>query len=92
MDIQAVPFHALPCRLQIFTINGVDAQTELFGYIEDTDRENAEPYGCGYCEFISSNDHKKEAMETYGITEEEFEEVQYELREVLRVGPCGWCI
>lgn len=92
MNVKIKPFNALPCKTKVFTINGIDADTDYFGYSEDTDSGNAEPYGCGCMEFIRDDDRMKEAMEKYGITANEFYEVQDMLVSELYVGSCGWCI
>ena len=92
MNVEIRPFYALPCHTEVFTINGIDADASCFGYSEDTDRDNAAPYGCGCREFIRDDDRMNEAMEKYGITANEFYEVQDMLVSELHVGSCGWCI
>lgn len=92
MNVKIKPFNALPCSTEVFTINGIDADTSYFGDSEDTDRDNAEQYGCGCMEFIPRDDDMSEAMERYGISADEFHEIQDMLVDKLYVGGCGWCI
>ena len=47
MELIIKPYRELPCRLDIFSINGKDADQEDFGEVYDHDKENSEPYGCG---------------------------------------------
>lgn len=92
MNVEIETYNALPCETKMFYINGVSADTDDFGHSEDTDRYNAEPYGCGCRQFISSDDSMAEAMARYGISESEFHEVQDMLESKLYVGSCGCCI
>lgn len=92
MNVEIKPFSALPCCTKVFTINGIDADTGYFGHSEDTDRDNAAPYGCGCREFIRDDDRMNKAMEKYGITANEFYEVQDMLVSELYVGGCGCCV
>lgn len=92
MNVEMEPFSALPCELRVFKINGIDADASDFGDSEDTDREHAEDYGCGCHKFLPHDEHIKDAMIRYQITEEEFRQIQEELVDVLYVGSCGCCI
>jgi hypothetical protein len=92
MNVEIKPFYALPCSTEVFTINGIDADTDYFGHSEDTERGNTAPYGCGCRKFIGDDDRMSEAMEKYGITANEFYEVQDMLVSELHVGGCGLCI
>ena len=47
MNVEIEPFSALPCKLKVFKINGIDAHMDDFGDSEDTDIEHAADYGCG---------------------------------------------
>ena len=92
MNIEIETYSALPCSTKTFRINGIDADEDDFGSMEDTDIENAPEYGCGCKEFIPHDDRISEAMERYGITADEFYEIQSALESALYVGSCGWCI
>lgn len=46
MELVIKPFHSLPCRLEVFTINGMGADQDDFGEVCDHDMESAEPYAC----------------------------------------------
>ena len=84
-------FHALPCELEIFTINGKDAERKDFGDTYDHDIARAEPYGCGDM-YFEPKPPTKEVLHKYNITEEEYRNICKELEDKLSVGSCGWCI
>lgn len=92
MNVEIEPYSALPCELKVFKINGIDASMDDFGDSRDTAREHAADYMCGCHEFIPLDEHMKDAMFRYQITEEEFRQIQEELVDVLYVGSCGCCI
>ena len=92
MNIEIETYRAFPCRTETFRINGIDAFQSNFGSMEDTDIENAPKYGCGCMKFIPLDDRMSEAMWRYGITADEFYEVQSALESALYVGRCCWCI
>lgn len=91
MEINIKPFHALPCRLEMFTINGKSAEQEDFGDIYDHDIESAEPYACANM-YFESKPPTKEVLDKYNITEEEYCNICDELEDKLCVGSCGWCV
>lgn len=91
MKINIKPFHALPCRLEVFTINGKSAEQDDFGSMYDHDTESAEPYACADMHF-EPKPPTKEVLEKYNITEEEYCNICDELENKLCVGRCGWCV
>lgn len=94
MDIVIKPYSALPCATKVFKINGIEAEIEDFGSMEDRRPDMAEPFSCACMCFTSNNDKeaRRRAMEKYNITYDEFEIVQNELESVMYVGSCGWCV
>lgn len=91
MELVIKPFHSLPCHLEVFTINGKDADQDDFGVIFDHNEEIREPYGCGDM-YFDSKPSTKEVLDKYRITEEEYHNICNELECKLCVGSCGWCI
>ena len=87
------PFSALPCELEIFTINGINANQRDFGKTYDAEKDNAENYCCGCMMFERCKDRvdKKTTMEKYSLSWEEYDEICELLEEVLYVGYCSWC-
>jgi len=83
-----VAYKAL-CDLEVFNINGKEADYSDFGDKEDVERDNAEAYACGNMCFIPKPP-KKEVLEKYGITTEEYQQICEEL-DCLSFGCCGWC-
>lgn len=92
LDLVIEPYDALPCELKVFTINGQEASYDDFGVSEDTNTEDAEPYGCGCHQFIADKSLAEDTMKKYNITREEFDYICEQLEEKLYVGRCGWCI
>jgi hypothetical protein len=90
--IEIVPYNALPCEAEVFTIRGVKADKSDFGSNIDTDPFNAEDYACGYNEFEAFTSVPEGVLVKYNITEAEFRKIQEELSEKFCVGSCGWCI
>lgn len=91
MELNIKPFHALPCRTEVFIINGMNADQDDFGDTYDHDAESAEPYACADMHF-DTNPPTKEVLDRYNITEEEYYNICNELEDKLYVGSCGWCI
>jgi hypothetical protein len=77
MELVIKPVHALPCELEIFTINGKDANRMDFGEIYDHNEGNAKS-------------PTKEVLDKYNITEEEYYNICNELKDKLFVGGCRW--
>lgn len=91
MELVIKPFHSLPCHLEVFTINGKDADKDDFGVIFDHNEEIREPYGCGDM-YFDSKPPTEEVLNLYDITEEEYYNICNELELKLCVGSCGWCV
>ena len=91
-----IPYDALPCKLNTFTVKNQPASTSDFGYSEDTGGttgdEDIDHWGCSNRQWFHDNGKRNAAMKTYGITSEEFDEICDILESVLCVGRCGWCI
>jgi len=91
LDVVIIPYDALPCACEKFTINGIDADVSDFGYTVDMDSENAEEYACGDRQFVPQMPTDK-VLEKYGINLKEYAEICEKLGSALAVGSCGWCI
>lgn len=92
MEVVIKPFYALPCACKVFTINGKRADISDFGHMRDTNFSKAEPYGCGCMRFIADSHKIDEAVKTYNITTDEFNEICNILEAKLFVGKCNWCV
>ena len=90
MKLVIEPMNTLPCRLEVFAINGKNANQNDFVYAYDHDIENAETDTCSDMQlefkFIT-----KEILDKYNITEEEYRVICYELKRVLREGKFDSC-
>jgi hypothetical protein len=92
VELVAIPYSALPCALETFTVNGIVADTEDFGEGFDEGWSYAEDYACGNHIFRPFDEPPAGVCERYGITEDEWRDVAGELVGTLNVGTCGWCV
>lgn len=90
MQIKVKPYAYSPCTLEIFTINGQEADAEDFGHL-DGYRSEYKSRTCICRHFIVEEDKKEEAMKKYHLTEEEYEEVCEELKEEYYIKGCNTC-
>lgn len=91
MKLKIKTHHALPCRTEVFTINGKGAEQNDFGDTYDHHCEDAEPYACADMHF-DPKPPTEEVLNRYNITEEEYYNICNELECKLCVGSCGWCV
>lgn len=91
MEIEIKPYYALPCSLEVFTINGKEADESDFGDSGDDSPGTAEPYGCGDHRFHGKMPTQK-ILDKYKISVDEYSTIVSELEEKLAVGSCGWCV
>jgi hypothetical protein len=85
------PYDALPCACAVFTINGIDADSDDFGNSQDTNPAIAEPYGCGNSQFMPKLPTDK-VLKKYKINLAQYAEICDKLQTALNVGACGWCV
>ena len=87
LELEIKPYSALPCALEVFKINGQDADLEDFG----------STCTCGDCMLSECcSDFEKikptnEVLQKYGISGSQFYQICDELKEELHVAYCGWC-
>lgn len=91
MELVIEPMYALPCCLEVFTINGKSADQDDFGDTFDHHCEDAKPYACADMHF-DTKPPTKEVLDKYNITEEQYNNICNELEDKLYVGSCVWCI
>lgn len=91
MEVVIKPCHSLPCRLEVFTINGKNAEQNDFGDMYDHHAQDAEPYACADMQF-DQKPPTKEVLDKYNITDKEYYDICNELEGELCVGGCGWCV
>lgn len=78
------------CSTEKFSINGIDAGYEDFGYKGDQSPEDAEDYSCGDMKFIRIAP-TAEVLKKYGISGPEYELIAGSLEAGLSFGCCGLC-
>ena len=76
MELVIEPYDALPCELEIFTINGKKASSIDF---------------CSNMHF-EPEPPTEIVLRKYSITKEEYYSICDELENKLHVGRCGWCV
>lgn len=88
MEYKIEPYGALPCELQVFTINGKQANEEDFGVkiMRDGSCMDNE-CGCSFHPKLPTS----EVLSKYGITVDEYSEIAHKLESELLVYNCGWC-
>lgn len=91
MKLVIEPMNTLPCRLEVFAINGKNANQNDFVYAYDHDIENAETDTCSDMHF-DPKPPTKEVLNRYNITDKEYYDICNELESELYVGRCGWCV
>lgn len=91
VKIVAKAYNYLPCSLEVFTINGQNADYHDFGDSYDSEPDSAEPYGCG-CHIFGGKMPTQKVLDEYNITLDEYAEIVDVLESVLYVGSCGLCI
>lgn len=78
------------CYTPVFRINGVDADSQDFGYQGDDQPEEAAPYCCGDMRFVR-REATPDVLIKYGITGPEYELIAGQLESGLSFGSCGRC-
>ena len=95
MDIIIIPYGALPCTLQEFTIDGVEHNAYDYVSMEgDSCPEDCDCYGCHnmHAESLEVGTVKENLSKRgFNFTDEQIVEIQSALVEALDVGDCGWC-
>lgn len=80
-----------PCHLEVFTINGIDANKDDFGYLDSYCGE-CEDYCCSNRRFIIDESNKEKVMWKYHLTEAEYDMVCSKLETECYIYACGYCI
>ena len=91
LDYNIVPLDALCSLSSESHINHKQVDEKDFVNKYDHDSANAEEYGCGNMQA----DVKKstpEVLAKYGIDEDEYKIISFEISQALSFGACGWCI
>ena len=91
MEVVIRHYKWLPCELEVFTINGINADRDDFGYLDGYCGEY-EDYSCSRRIFIIEEDKKEKAMLKYHLTEAEYEIICSKLKNECYIDECGYCI
>ena len=97
MKIEIERCRSMPCSIEVFKINDVDAELSDFGYGVDDDPDYSEivygGYGCGNRKFCPAEESpSKELLDMYQIEECEYGDIQAFLKSYMDIGACGWCV
>ena len=84
VDIRVKSYYAVPCKPAIFTINGIEADTDDFGINIDTRPDIAKQcyFGCGCHKFIGYDQPNKNVLIKYNISKKDFYEIVNKLKDV----------
>lgn len=88
LDIVVEPCEYFPCSLEVFTVNGVNADFEDFGYMGDY--EDCYKSCCNKV-FMVDESLCPTTTKKYGITESQFYEIASILEDKLISGECNLC-
>ena len=98
-DIKIVAYSGLPCEAKTFVINGVAGDKSDFGtncdigsFDYEYGESDDENWACADNQFVANEEVDPEVLTKYGITEEEYREIQTKLESQFCVGGCGWCV
>lgn len=90
MKLEIKTLSALPCGLDVFKINGKDANLADFGEMEHVEG-NCMDGTCHY-EFNRNIDPpSQKILKKYRITDTEYSKICDRLEDKLYVSGCGWC-
>lgn len=88
LDLEITPFRCVPCELDVFKINGQDADVDDFG----TSGWNGNCMeGTCHHEFCPNIKPTNDVLHKYNITESQYYQICDNLVDELYVGSCGWC-
>ena len=85
LKLEVETYETMPCELQTFRINGVDAELEDFGMVIKDD------FGGYECTDIRFEETNQPPLGKYGLTYEEYDEVCQVLSSTFKIGRCDWC-
>lgn len=85
LRLEVETYETMPCELQTFRINGIDAELEDFGMVV---KEEFDGYECTDIRFEETN---QPPLGKYGLTYEEYDEVCQVLSSTFKIGRCDWC-
>ena len=89
MKLECKAYNSL-CKLEVFTINGIEADENDFGEHYDVGWYSAENYCCTNMKFFSQLP-TTEVLNKYNITVDEYKEICEKLDKELSFGACSWC-
>ena len=88
MKIEIKQYGSLPCELEVFIINGIEADEDDFGELI---RVALEEYSCNVSGF-KPKEHTQSVLEKYNITEDEYKSVCLKLNDTFSFGGCSLCV
>ena len=91
MELVIRHYKWLPCELEVFTINGINADRDDFGYLDSYCGEY-ECYTCSGRIFVIDENKQEKATLKYHLTETEYEIICSELKNECYIDKCGYCI
>lgn len=91
LDYNIASLGALCCLSSASHINHKRIDEDDFVNKYDHDTENAPDYGCGNMQ-ADIKESTPEVLAKYGIDEDEYKIISFEISQALSFGTCGWCV
>ena len=88
LDLEITPFRCVRCELEVFKINGQNADLDDFG--RSGWKGNCMEGTCHH-EFCPNIKPSNDVLNKYNITESQYYQICDNLVDKLYVGNCGWC-
>lgn len=94
-----VSYEAVPCELEIFIVNGIEAEKFDFGDQLDLGKkpcgnEDIDEYGCVHNVFVPYTEERNihPTLVKYHISRDQFNAICSAIQKVCNVCMCGWCV
>jgi len=91
LDYKIEPMGALCSLSGASHINHKHIDEEDFVNKYDHDSANAPEYGCGNMQ-ADIKESTPEVLAKYGIDEDEYQIISFEISRAISFGTCGWCV
>ena len=85
LRLEVETYETMPCELQTFRINGVDAELEDFGMVVKDD------FGGYECTDLSFEEGGQPPLKKYNLTYNDYVEICRVLSDIFNIGSCDWC-
>lgn len=85
LTLEVETYETMPCELQTFRINGIDAELEDFGVVVKED------FGGYECTDLRFEEGEQPPLKKYNLTYDDYDEICRVLSDTFKIGRCDWC-